>query len=212
MTPRFAAAVDPVFRQGLVLLDRIQRGEVLDPEQEQQHLQARLEQASIIAGASREWELAEYALVSWLDEMLVDTPWNGQDWWSNNVLEMTLYQTRACHTRFYLLAGQAAETKRRDALQVYHDCVVLGFRGLYRQSTLTVELTRRHGLPATVAEWLRRTQLSIRTGNDRRPLAGAAQMVQGARPLTAAIHAVWAWTAAALLLAVNLVCYHLWRT
>lgn len=195
-----------------MLLDRIQRGDVLDPQQQQLLLRARLEQASIIAGASREWEVAEYALVSWLDELLIDTLWNGQDWWSNNVLEMALYQTRNCHERFYLLAGQAAETQRRDALQVYHDCVVLGFRGLYRQSTLTTEFTRRHGLPPTVVEWLRRTQLSIRIGDDRRPLARAARMVQGARPLTAAVQVVWAWTAAALLLAVNLVCYRLWRT
>lgn len=212
MTPRFAAAVDPVFRTGLVLLERIQRGEVLDPQQEQRHLQACLEQGRIIAGASREWELAEYALVSWLDELLVDTPWSGQDWWSNNVLERTLYQTRECHERFYLLAGQAAETKRRDALQVYHDCVVLGFRGLYRPSALTAELARRHGLPSTVSEWLRRTQLSVRIGNDRRPLAVATQIVQGARPLTASTQAVWAWTTVALLLAMNLVCYRLWLT
>ncbi len=212
MTPRFAAAVDPVFRQGLVLLDRIQRGDALDACKEQQHLLACLEQGSIIAGASREWELARYALVSWLDELLVDTPWNGQDWWSNNVLEIALYQTRDCHERFYLQAGQAAETKRRDALQVYHDCVVLGFRGLYRQTVHTAELTRRHSLPPTVAEWLRRTQLSIRIGEDRRPLAGAARPIQGARPLTASVQAVWAWTAAALLLAVNLVCYRLWLT
>jgi type VI secretion system protein ImpK len=209
VTPRFAAAVDPVFRQGLLLLDRIQRGDVLDPPREQQHLVACLEQGGLIAGASREWELAKYALVSWLDELLVDTPWNGQDWWSNNVLEIALYQTRDCHERFYVLAGQSAETPRRNALQVYHDCVVLGFRGLYRQSALTVELTRRQGLPPTVAEWLRRTQLSIRVGDDRQPLAGAVRTVDGARPLTASVQAVWAWTAAALLLAVNLVCYHL---
>lgn len=212
MTPRFAAAADPIFRQGLRLLDRIQRGDVLDPQEEQHLLLGYLEQGRIIAGATHEWDLAEYALVSWLDEMLVDTPWNGQDWWSNNVLERTLYQTRECHERFYLLAAQAAETARRDALQIFHDCIVLGFRGLYRQATGATELTRRHGLPPTIAEWLRRTQLSIRVGDHRRPLAGAVRIVQGARPLTASIQAIWAWTAAALLFAVNLVCYHLWLT
>ncbi len=209
MTPRFAAAVDPVFRQTLVLLDRIQRGDVLEPQCEQQRLLARLEQGSIVAGASQEWNLAQYALVSWLDEMLVDTPWNGQEWWSNNVLERTLFQTRDCHEQFYILANQAAESTRRDALHVFHDCVVLGFRGLYRSSTLADDLTRRHRLPPTVTEWLRRTQLSIRTGEDRRPLAPAERAVQGARPLTASVRAVWSWTTVAILAALNIACYQM---
>lgn len=212
MTPRFASAVDPVFRRGLMLLERIQRGDALDAAEEQQHLLATLEHGSIMAGGSPDWELARYALVSWLDELLVDSPWSGQDWWSNNVLEEALYQTRDCHERFYLMAGRAAEATRRDALQVYHDCVVLGFRGLYRPSPHTAELTRRHRLPSTVAEWLRRTQLSIRVGGDRQPLVRATRMIPGARPLTASVQAIWAWTAAALMLALNAVCYHLWLT
>lgn len=209
MTPRFASAVDPVFRQGLVLLARIQRGDVLDAAQEQRRLLAFLEQGAIVAGSSQEWKLAEYALVAWLDEMLVDTPWSGQDWWSNNVLEVALYQTRICHERFYVLAGEAAESTRRDALNVYHDCVVLGFRGLYRSSTLVADLTRRQGLPPNVTEWLRQTELSIRIGEDRRPLAGALRTVQGARPLVSAERTVWAWTAAAILLALNIACYRM---
>jgi type VI secretion system protein ImpK len=210
LTPQFAAAVDPVFRYGLVLLDRIQRGDVLDPLEEQQQLLARLRQGALLAGPGREWELAEYALVGWLDEMLVDTPWNGQDWWSNNVLERALYKTRNCHDRFYVLAGHAAETPRKDSLQVYHDCVVLGFRGLYRRNDLSPQLAQRYGLPPTVAEWLRRTQLSIRLGADRAPLAGMTRIVQGARPLTGSVRALWAWTAAGLMIAVNIVTYHLW--
>jgi type VI secretion system protein ImpK len=198
-----------VFRRGLVLLDRIQRGDNLDPQEVQQQLQAILEQGDIIAGSTREWKLAEYALVSWLDEMLVDTPWNGQDWWSNNVLEVALYQTRNCHERFYVLAMEAAESSRRDALNVFHDCVVLGFRGLYRNSALIADLTRRYGLPPNVAEWLRRAELSIRIGDDRRPLAGALRTVQGARPLASSERAVWAWTAAAILLALNIACYRM---
>lgn len=209
MTPRFASAVDPVFRQGLVLLDRIQRGDTLDPQVEQQRLLAHLEQGDIVAGSSHEWRLAQYALVSWLDEMLVDTPWSGQDWWSNNVLEMSLFQTRNCFERFYVLAGEAAESSRRDALHVFHDCVVLGFRGLFRDSLLVPELTRRHGLPPDVFEWLRRAQLSIRIGEDRRPLAGARRTIRGARPLCSSVRAVWAWTAAALLLAVNIAVYRM---
>ena len=209
MTPRFAAAVDPVFRQALVLLDRIQRGDSLDPQEQQQRLLALLEQGSLVAGSSEEWNLAQYALVSWLDEMLVDTPWNGQDWWSNNVLEWSLYQSRNCHERFYLLANQAAESVRRDALNVFHDCVVLGFRGLYRNSNRVADLTRRQGLPPTITDWLRQAQLSIRIGEGRRPLASAQRTVHGARPLTSSVRAIWAWTAAAVLLAANVAIYRM---
>ena len=49
---------------------------------------AAVDYAEAALGGGLEWELAKYALVSWIDEILVETPWSGRDWWSNNVLEV----------------------------------------------------------------------------------------------------------------------------
>ena len=56
-----------------------------------------LEQAGAILGTGIDWDLARYALCSWIDEVLVDSPWEGAESWSNNVLEMELFNTRSCY-------------------------------------------------------------------------------------------------------------------
>ena len=91
MKPRVARAVDPLFNYVLNLLDRIHRDEQPSGEDERLIIRGLLEQAGAHLGTGPEWELACYAIVSWIDEMLVDSPWEGADWWSNNVLEVELF-------------------------------------------------------------------------------------------------------------------------
>src|SRR5688572_30825727 len=125
MSPKFAQAVDPVFLHVLALLERISQDEEVSPQEERLAIRALLDQAQALVGADREWELAKYALTSWIDEMLVETPWNGRDWWSNNVLEVELFNSRLCNEQFYLWGQEASSSARRDALEVYYVCVVL---------------------------------------------------------------------------------------
>ena len=164
MTPRFAHAVDPIFSYVLDLLDRIHRHEHPSPQEQRLVIRGLLEQAEAILGTGTDWELARYAIISWIDELLVDSPWEGADWWSNNVLEMEQFNTRACFEQFYVRAREASKLPQRDALEVFYVCMMLGFRGLYRDPQLQQSFIEANGLPLELEDWARQTGLSIRLG------------------------------------------------
>jgi len=198
MTPRFAQAVDPIFLQVLGLLDRIARGERPAPRDERLRIRAMIDQAAATLGAEPEWELAKYALVSWIDEVLVDADWEGRDWWSNNVLEMEYFKTRLCFEQFYRRAQEATTLARRDALEVFYVCVVLGFRGMYRDPAMAEHFIQSYGLPPDVETWARQTAMSIRLGQRRPEPGGPRHDIAGAPPLRHQSLVFWAWWLAVL--------------
>ena len=206
MTVQFSQAVDPIFLHVLDLLDRISRGETPSPQEERMRINALMDQAGAQLGGSPEWELAKYALASWIDEVLLETPWVGVDWWNNNVLEVALFNTRLCTELFYRRAQEAASLARRDALEVYYVCVVLGFRGLYRDGALAQLLTQALNLPPDLETWARQTALAIRLGQGRPALPPPSRELRGAAPLRMKPMVAWAWLSAALLLAATVVC------
>ncbi len=207
MSPEFAAAVDPVFRHVLDLLDRIAAGEPFDPPQVQGRISDLLEQADAAVGASQSWQLARYALVAWVDEVLLDAAWTGRDWWNNNVLEAELFRTRECSERFFLRAEEARGLPESDALEVFYDCVVLGFRGMYRSSDVAQTMSRNDLLPDSLEAWLRRTALALEKREPiDSPLAG---LPAGAPPRTARRWAVAAGFGLLFLLVVDVLLYHL---
>jgi type VI secretion system protein ImpK len=209
MTPRFAQAVDPIFLYVLDLLDRINAGKAATSQDDHLRVCALIDQAEAIVGAGDEWELSRYALVSWIDEMLVDTQWEGREWWSNNVLEVKFFNTRLCNERFYTRALQASTLTRRDALEVYYNCVVLGFRGLYRDPEFASQVTDAHGLPSDLEAWARQTSMAIRLGQGRPPLSRPQRQLDGAPPLRTKPLVVWSWVAASVLAALNVICWSL---
>jgi type VI secretion system protein ImpK len=199
MTPQFTRAVDPILLHVLGLLDRIGRGEPVSPQQERVTILALIDQAEAIVGADRPWELARYALVSWIDEVLVDAPWDGRDWWSNNVLEVELFNTRLCFERFYVWAQEASTLPQRDALEVFYVCVVLGFRGLYRNADAAAQFAPAHGLPPDLDGWARQASLAIRLGQGRPELPEPQREITGAPPMRGKLLVLWSWLAAAML-------------
>lgn len=207
MTPRFAQAVDPIYLAALGLVDRIQRNEQPSAQDERARLRSLFDRAEALLGATQEWTLAKYALVSWIDELLVDAPWTDREWWSNNVLEVELFNTRLCNERFFVRGKEAATLPTRDALEVFYDCVLLGFRGLYRDPQLAETLTRAHGLPSDLQGWLRQTAQSIEIGQGRPTLPPPRYELDGAPPLISRGALVWSWMSAALLAAVNVALY-----
>ena len=212
MTPTFSQATDPIFLFGLNLVDRINRNETVVPLDERIRLRALFDQAQALLGSSPEWELAKYALVSWIDEVLVDLTWEGRDWWSNNVLEVEMFNTRLCNERFFLKAKEAEALFRRDALEVFYDCVLLGFRGLYRDADLAEPLIRVHELPSDLTTWLKQARLSIRVGQGRPPLAAPRHEIRGAPPVAARAWVIWSWLTAVMLATTNILYFVLYRT
>lgn len=193
MTPKHSLAVDPLLLHVLDLLDRIENGEDPDPQEEQIRIRALIDQGEAIVGAGREWELSRYALASWIDEVLVDSSWSGREWWSNNVLEVEFYNTRLCNEQFFVNAKEASTLPGRDALEVYYICVILGFRGLYRDPHMAKMLAEQHGLPSDLATWAKQASMSIRLGQGRPPLRPPSREVTGAPPLMKRSRVVWPW-------------------
>jgi len=209
MTPRHSLAVDPVLLHVLGLLDRLSERKSPNPHDERARIRALLDQGEAIVGSGPEWELSKYALVSWIDEMLVETDWESRDWWSNNVLEMELFRTRLCSERFFLNAKEASTLPRRDALEVYYVCVVLGFRGLYRDATLAGMFSQRYALPQDLATWAKQTALAVRLGQGRPALAGPEREIRGAPPMKPKRAVVWPWLFAGMLAAWNVIYFTL---
>ncbi|MCA9185278.1 MAG: DotU family type IV/VI secretion system protein [Pirellulaceae bacterium] len=207
MTPKLAQAVDPIFIHVLDLLEKIKGDAQPSPQEERLRVRALIDQAEAIVGGGPEWELSKYALVSWIDEMLVDTPWNGREWWANNVMEVELFNTRACSEEFFLKAQQASALSNRDALEVFYVCVVLGFRGMYHDPISAEMIAVPHGLPTDLETWAKQISMSIRLGQGRPPLPSASHEIGGAPPLRARKLVIWPWAAAVLLLAGNVVAY-----
>jgi type VI secretion system protein ImpK len=195
MTPRFARAVDPIFKFVLDLLDSIHHGEQPSPQQQRLTLRGLLEHAEAILGTGREWDLARYAIISWIDEMFVDSSWQGAEWWSNNVLEAELYNSRVCFEQFYVRAKEATTLPQRDALEVFYLCMMLGFRGLYRDPQLAQSFIEAYSLPPDLESWARQVALSIRVGQGRPELAPPKRDLSGAPPLTRRAFPVWCWVA-----------------
>jgi type VI secretion system protein ImpK len=204
MTPKFAQAVDPVILNVLALLDRIHRDEQPAPQNERLRVRALIDQAEALVGAAQEWKLAKYALVSWIDEMLVEAPWDGRDWWSNNVLEVELFSTRQCYDQFYVKAKEASTLPQRDALEVFYICVVLGFRGLYRDPEFSSSTIQSLDLPPDVESWAKQAAMAVRLGQGRPSIRGQMRELRGAPPLQARYLTLWSGLALLMLLACAL--------
>jgi len=209
MTPKHSLAVDPVLLHVLGLIDRITEGQSPNPLDERIRIRALLDQGEAVVGSGREWDLSKYALVSWIDEVLVEANWASREWWSNNVLEMDLFRSRMCSEQFFINAKEASTLARRDALEVYYVCVVLGFRGLYRDPSLAAMLTQQHALPQNLATWAKQTAMAIRLGQGRPTLAAAQRDVNGAPPVKPKNAVVWPWLFAGMLAAWNVIYFTL---
>jgi len=182
MTPDFAAAVDPVFLHVLGVLERISRNETVSPQEERASVQNWLRNAEAQLGQRQEWQLAKYALVAWIDDMLIEAPWDGAAWWKENALEVEVFNTRERATQFFLKAQDATKTPRRDALEVFYVCVVLGFRGLYRDRQAAFLATQLK-LPADLEAWARQTAQAIQLGHGRPPIREQPRPPNAAPPL-----------------------------
>ncbi len=210
MSPKFAQSVDPIFLYVLALLERIGREEQLSAKDERLRIRVLIDQAEASLGSGGEWEFAKYAIISWIDEMLVESLWSGRDWWSNNVMEIELYNTRQCNEQFFVKAREAANRTGRDALEVYYVCVILGFRGLYHDASTSEDVAKAHGLPEKLTDWTRQTAMSIRLGQGRPPLAEPKREVLGAPPLRPRSIVVWPWLTTLLLAAATIVVIYYW--
>ncbi len=191
MTPKFSKAVDPIFLHVLGLLDRIARDEDPSAEEERARIRGWFSQAEQTLGQGDDWMLAKYAMVAWIDDMLIDAPWDGREWWKENALEVEIFNTRSRYEQFYLKAKEAALLSGKDALEVFYVCVVLGFRGLYRDPATAAGLAEPRGLPPNLQTWAKHTSMAIRLGQGRPPVSEVSRPAEGAPPLEGPFSLIW---------------------
>ncbi len=183
MTPEFASAVDPVFAHVLELLERLGHGENPPATEERARIRGWIDQAEARLGQREDWKLAKYALVAWIDDLLIDAPWEGRGWWRENALEVEVFNTRLRNEDFYTKAKLASALTAKDALEVFYLCVVLGFRGLYRDPAAAATLAPPRGLPADLEAWARQTSAAVVSGLGRPAISDATRPGEGAPPL-----------------------------
>lgn len=186
MRPDFAKAVDPIFLATLRFIERIERSDRLVAADERATLLRKIDDAEIQLGNTTEWQLAKYALCSWIDALLIDAPWQGKGWWKDNCLEKKYFGRRDAHEAFFQRATEAANLGRKDALEVYYLAVVLGFRGVYNDSDASYKasIISAHRLPDTIEAWCRSTARSLQLRQGRPEIPQAVQAGGSAKPLT----------------------------
>ena len=191
MTPRFSKAVDPLFLHVLGLLERIGRGEQPVPKDERLWVRGLIDQAEGQLGQGNDWQLAKYALVSWIDDVLIEAPWEGRGWWKENALEVEIFNTRLRNEQFYVKARDASSLAQKDSLEVFYVCAVLGFRGLYRDPAAAAALAEPRQLPPDLETWAKQTSMAIQLGQGRPAITDASRPIEGAPPLDGPQMAVW---------------------
>jgi type VI secretion system protein ImpK len=199
MTPQFSAAVDPIIVRVIALMDRVEKSEATTPQSERQSLETLFREAEGQLTDSAAWNLAKYALACWIDDLLASSPWHGNHWWENNSLEFALFRTHDRATMFFIRAKEAAELTRRDALEVFYLCVILGFRGLYRLPEREMVAEQLH-LPMTIGGWAKESANAIKMRPARPPIQEVAEPPSGAPPLESRYLAVSAAIVTVILL------------
>jgi len=108
-------------------------------------------------------EEACFALVAWVDETVLRTPWAGHDEWLREPLQLQLYRTNKAGDEFYEHL-ERLRPEQSAAREIYFLCLALGFEGQYAGHD-----GDRRALMARHYEMLRATGAAIEPGG-REPL------------------------------------------
>lgn len=75
----------------------------------------------------------KYALAALVDEVVLNADWPGRDQWADDPLQLHYFGTYLAGEGFFekMDAIRAQVRTRSDALRVYYQCLLLGFKGKY---------------------------------------------------------------------------------
>jgi len=165
-----ANLVYPVFRYGLRLKERLRLGR-FNMAQEQAELKRLIKAAEAAgppeasSGAGERYLGVGYPLACWLDDVFIldpTSPWAPE--WRENTMESALYgenlgeRGRDRAWKFWAQAAQAEARADENALEVFYLCMMLGFRGDFRDD------------PRHLQEWRERLEAHLpQSGPDAWP-------------------------------------------
>ncbi len=73
---------------------------------------------------------ATFAVISWIDESLINSSWAGSRAWQRNSLQRSMFHTSNAGREFYERLHHLHQDAR-ELREVYEYCLALGFRGKY---------------------------------------------------------------------------------
>jgi len=98
---------------------------------------AELEREGLDRGLGREdLDKVRFALVAFIDETILDSDWSQREAWRDRPLQLDLFAERRAGARFFdeLDDLRRQGEAKREVVEVYHQCLNLGFEGKYRVS------------------------------------------------------------------------------
>jgi type VI secretion system protein ImpK len=143
VTDAYSNLVLPIFRRVIDLLGKLGAGAKPTLEDVKKQIRGWIDDAEQRAATdstlSVEFEMARFALVYWIDELMTESAWGeGVKWGAeDHVLEWDLYRAHNRASLFYehaetVYESLAAARCTPDPLEVYLLCTTLGFRGELR--------------------------------------------------------------------------------
>lgn len=76
------------------------------------------------------YEKAEFAICSWIDESIMESPWKHKTEWQKNLLQTKIFKTSDGGLLFFDRLNQLRPDEN-DVREVYFLCIALGFTGVY---------------------------------------------------------------------------------
>ncbi|MCG6657483.1 OmpA family protein [Halomonas campisalis] len=96
------------------------------------------EQTAAERGAAQESILAaRYTLCTFIDEVVMNTPWGANSLWPGRALLLTFHRDSAGGEKVFQMIERVLTDRqpRRDLVEFFHVCLALGLQGQYRVTT-----------------------------------------------------------------------------
>lgn len=77
-----------------------------------------------------EYDMARFAVCAWVDEVILNSPWQEKDHWKREQLQRLYYRTTDAGEEFFEKLNTVGY-HQRDVREVYFLCLALGFMGRY---------------------------------------------------------------------------------
>ncbi|NOY85501.1 MAG: DotU family type IV/VI secretion system protein [Nitrospirae bacterium] len=112
---------------------------------------------------------SKYAIVAFLDEIILSSPWPQKDQWLARPLQYEFFRENVAGVEFFnrLEVLRRTATTNQDILEIYYLCLILGFEGQYK-------LHGQEKLKALISELSREIEAGGQAGRTLSP--------QGRRP------------------------------
>lgn len=123
------------------LILSLRQAEELGPEESLRlritsYLEGLEREARDLGVISEDLDKVRFALVAFIDETILNSEWNHREVWRDRPLQLDLFAERRAGGRFFdeLDHLRRQGESKREVVEVYHQCLNLGFEGQYRVS------------------------------------------------------------------------------